>query len=87
MLDRSVVTTDYRKTGLTKEAIAWVEHASIYHAPTPEAVIAHKAVAEGCKEFLATILESCPPCPDRTHALNHVRQARMWSNSAVALEE
>ena len=81
-----VITGDYRG-GLDDEALAWIEHASVYHAPTPAAIAAHAAVAQGCQDFLATILLNCPPSADRTRALNMARDARMVANSSIALEE
>ena len=77
---------DYREGGLTEEAIRWARHASFYHKPTEAAVVAHNEVNASCELSLRTILENCPPSADRTHAVNHVRQARMWANSAIALE-
>lgn len=77
---------DYRGGGITPEAVAWARHASFYHKPTAAAVVAHRVIGEACEANLIAILENAPPSPDRTHALNHVRMARMWANSAVALE-
>jgi len=88
---REVLHTDYRgrkPEGLTIDdrALSWAKHASVYHSK-PDAEPEFKAIAQACEENLIEILRNCPPCADRTHALNAVRQARMWANSAIALEE
>lgn len=84
---RNIIHEDFRKDGLSPEAVAWARHASHYHPPATDAVReAHRLIAEACEASLVAILERCPPSADRTHALNHVRQARMWANSAIALE-
>ena len=82
---RTVIHHDYREGGLTVEAQEWIEHASNFHSH-PERAEVFKALAMACEDNLQAILENCPPCPDRTHALNKVREARMWANSAIALE-
>ena len=89
-----VLSEDYRRgaktcpdgLGITDEALSWAKHASVYHSK-PDAEPEFKAIAQACEDNLIEILRNCPPCADRTHALNHVRMARMWGNSAVALEE
>ncbi len=93
---RQVIYEDYRRKpdglgtpdglGLTDEARYWVKHASAFISK-PDAEPEFKAIAQGCEDFLITILKNCPPCADRTTALNRVREARMWANSAIALEE
>lgn len=84
-----VLHADYRRRphGLTidDEARSWAHHASVYHSK-PDAELEFRAVAQGCEDFLIVILRNCPPCADRTTALNRVREARMWANSSIALE-
>lgn len=85
-----VIYGDYRgrkPDGLTidDEALSYAKHVSTFHSK-PEAEAEFKVVAQGCEGFLIMILQSCPPCADRTQALNCVRQARMWASSAIALE-
>lgn len=86
-----VIRNDYRGRkphGLTvdDEARNWAHHASVYHSK-PDAEPEFKAVAQGCEDFLITILRNCPPGADRTRALNGVREARMWANSSIAMED
>jgi hypothetical protein len=34
-------------------------------------------------EAFCTVVENCPPCPDRSAALRKLREARMDANSAI----
>jgi len=85
-MPEDVLLTDYRKTGISTDALTWGHEASVYHPPTSDAVAAHTRVNKVCEVMLHEILEHCPPSRDRTIALNKVREARMWANSSIATE-
>jgi hypothetical protein len=84
MPTEAVLLTDYRMDGVSDTAVQWITDASRYHRPSEAALMNHDAVATACERFLSTILVSCPPSRDRTIAINKVREARMWANSAIA---
>lgn len=85
-MPEDVLLTDYRGEGLSEDAQEWIIAASIYHAPSSKQQAAHRQVAAACGGMLDEILKQCPPSRDRTIALNKVREARMWANSAIATE-
>jgi hypothetical protein len=82
----NVLTTDYRGEALLADAKSWAHEASVYHRPTEDAIPRHEIVNQACQEMLKIVLQCCPPSRDRTIALNKVREARMWANSAIATE-
>ena len=58
-----------------------------YHPPqTQERKDAHERIAQMTEQALLTILETCPECEDRETAIVCIREARMWANSAIALD-
>lgn len=62
-------------------------HDAVYwHQPTPEKAEKYLTIADACFMFMLTILKNAPDCADRTAALRCAREARMWANSSVALE-
>lgn len=63
-----------------------VDDLSYYHAPSDDQIKRMKEVADSCKAFLLMVFRNCPECADRTTALREIRNARMWANSAIALE-
>lgn len=63
-----------------------LRHAVYYHAPTPEKAVKYKGIADACYEFMGVVLENAPDCADRSAALRSIREARMWANSAIALD-
>lgn len=63
-----------------------VDEVFSYHSPVGDQPERFKRISEATKFAALVILESAPRCPDRTRALNALRDARMLANSAVALE-
>lgn len=63
-----------------------VHEAARYHAPTGDQPIRFENVSAAAEALMRVILENSPRCPDRTRAINAVRDARMLANSAIALE-
>lgn len=47
----------------------------------------YKEIQYACVVLMVSIMDNCPPCLDRITAIQAVRQARMWANSAIALEK
>lgn len=62
-----------------------LEEVMTYHAPTPEQQMKYAAIKEAAIAFAAVLLDQCPPCADTSAALRCVREAKIWANSAVAL--
>jgi hypothetical protein len=63
-----------------------LHHAVFWHEPTPEKGKAYKIIADACFDFMTIILKFAPDCADRTAALRCAREARMWANSSIALD-
>lgn len=62
-------------------------HDAVYwHQPTPEKAERYLKIADACFEFMKIILEQAPDCADRTTALRCAREARMWANASIALD-
>lgn len=57
-----------------------------YHSPSGTQPERFLAISRAMKEAARAILENVPRCPDRTRAINALRDARMLANAAVALE-
>lgn len=57
-----------------------------WHAPTPEKVKSFECIAKCSEDFMTVILNHVPDCADRSAALRAVREARMWANSAISLD-
>lgn len=47
----------------------------------------YQKIRDKCNDLMVSIMDNCPPCADRIAAINAVRQARMWANSAIALDK
>ena|ERR1700688_744703 len=56
-----------------------------YHPPTPENLPKFAAINQAAKNFAEVILQNCPSGDDRRVAMNCIRNARMFANSAVTL--
>lgn len=57
-----------------------------YHKPTEETIPKYAAINAVAETFALCVLENAPACADRSHALRCIREARMWANSAIALQ-
>ena len=58
-----------------------------YHPPdTQDRIAAHEAINANIEDIMSIILRVVPECAQRTTALNKCLEARMWANSAIALE-
>lgn len=62
-----------------------VEHQFTYQTPDAVAVSAMSAIREQAKALAHRIVESCPPSPDRTVAIRHLRDAVMNANASIVL--
>jgi len=62
-----------------KEVVYW-------HRPNAAAIENFKKIADASYEFMLLILHYAPDCADRSTALRCVREARMWTNSAISLD-
>lgn len=57
-----------------------------YVPPTEQNKVKFEKVTYAAEQFMRAIIEHCPDCADRTHALRLVRDTRMWANAAISLE-
>lgn len=58
-----------------------------YHKPKDERTRKrHTDLAEAAARFIERILHTAPPSPERTIAVQRVREAKMWASAAVAME-
>ena len=58
-----------------------------YHPPpTRVAIQKHERVWNAAERFADELLVLCPDCKDREKAIEHIRAAKMWANSAIALD-
>ena len=63
-----------------------LDNAFTYHPATEEQQHKYKRVRATAKELARAILEECPECADRTHAVRQVREAVMTANASIALQ-
>jgi hypothetical protein len=68
-------------TGYTHEE---VDLTFAFHAGTEKTRPTHTEVRAKCKELAHWILNNVPKSAEQTHAINSVREAMHWSNSAIA---
>lgn len=57
-----------------------------YQTPTPEMFPQFEAVARACEAACRVIVDNVPACADRTLAIQHLIDARMRANVAIALD-
>ena len=58
-----------------------------HHPPMDEQTVKDHAKIRQVALFLATTINQvCPDCADQTKAINKVREAMMWANTAIALK-
>jgi hypothetical protein len=58
-----------------------------WHKPTPEKAQKYEKIADACYMLMDIILQNAPDSADRSAALRAVREARMWANSSIALDQ
>ncbi|HEV7674362.1 MAG TPA: hypothetical protein VGQ12_07520 [Candidatus Angelobacter sp.] len=57
-----------------------------YHKPDEVQQAQYTRVNAAAAVLYEAIMNSCPPCADRSHALRLVRDAKQWANTAIALK-
>ena len=57
-----------------------------WHRPNAAAIENFEAIAAASHAFMLLILNLAPDSADRSAALRCVREARMWTNSAISLD-
>ena len=68
-------------------AFSNLEETFKHHPPLNEQRVKdHHKIRQAALFLAVTIQQNCPDCPDQTIAINKVREAMMWANSAIALE-
>lgn len=63
-----------------------LDSAVFWHKPSGDKPEKYEKIAHASKAFMQVILENAPDCADRSAALRCVREARMWANSSIALD-
>lgn len=58
-----------------------------YHAPKEDQPKRYELLRESAKELARTIVVNCPESEEQTLAINYLRQAVMWANASIALNE
>ena len=61
-----------------------IEELFTYHAPTGDQPERYLRIREAGKALARVIDECCPPGPDRTAAVRHIREAVMTANASIA---
>jgi hypothetical protein len=61
-----------------------IEALFTYHSPTIEQVEQYKEIRNAAKSLARVIDQNCPPGPDRTAAVRHIREAVMTANASIA---
>lgn len=64
-----------------------LDHVFRYQKPKPDQPPRYEAIAKDCVTLARTILQSCPPSRERSLALTHLQETRMWANASIALNE
>jgi hypothetical protein len=67
--------------------LAKLENDYGYHKPEGDQVQRYERINRDCKQAALTVLECCPPSPDRTVALRAIQEARMKANMSIACNE
>ena len=58
-----------------------------YHPPRDDQIPRYLEIRGLGKALAETIMESCPPCRERSLALTKCEEAIMWANAAIARNE
>jgi hypothetical protein len=61
-------------------------HPFEYQAPTDEQIMNITNVRTACTIVFKTILDSVPPCAERTLAIRKLEEASMWANKAIVFD-
>lgn len=64
-----------------------LENLFTYHPPKGDQAIRYEHIRVAGREFAKVIERLCPQSADRTVAIRCIREAVMWSNSAIATTE
>ncbi len=66
---------------------AWIHEQCRYHKPTDEQIHKFARIRRAAEEMMLVVVNNTPAGVDRDLALQYVRQAQMFANHAVSLEE
>jgi hypothetical protein len=55
-----------------------------YHPPQTKQLEQYALIRSQALGFAGSVLETCPHCPERSAAINAIREAAMWANAAIA---
>lgn len=59
-----------------------------YHPPSsPEVVAAHETVRAECRRLAQVFNDLLPEGPDKETALRKVREAMVWANTCIAVQQ
>lgn len=58
-----------------------------YHRPTGDQPQRYEQLRAKAKELAFLIRDLCPATPERTEAINRLRESIMWANASIALSK
>jgi hypothetical protein len=58
-----------------------------YHKPDEKGIAAITAVREATAKLILTIVQNCPPSPDRSAAIRKAREAMMTANASIVVPQ
>ena len=59
---------------------------SSYHMPVADQAQRHRLLNLALEDFLVTIVQACPPGPERSTAISWARASKMFAAAAISLE-
>lgn len=70
-----------------KETLAWLDNLFVHHKPFGDQPTRYGKIRKAAKLFALTILSESPESREQHNALDAIRTAMMWGNSAIACNE
>ena len=58
-----------------------------YHSPHGDQAARYVEIREAAREFLGLVLSLTPPSREQSNAHSRIREAVMWANAAIAINE
>lgn len=83
MGDKPIPPSDTVKS-FTVYTPAYIKHLFTYHQPTADQLPLFTKITQAAEAFALVIAECTPPGPGQTIAIQHVVDARMRANMAIA---
>ena len=65
----------------------YIENYFMYHSPKGNQPERYEAIREQAKQLANYINDACPECNDKDEAIKKLRQAVMFANASIAINE